>query len=94
MNSGIPEIVVRGRKKEPAGKRVTLSFKVGEAEAKAIDAACGGAPRSEWLRAVVLAAAGLLPPEPAPESAEPSCRHPKSSVIKGRCTRCRTFVGF
>lgn len=22
------------------------------------------------------------------------CKHPKGSVIKGRCTRCRSFVGF
>ena len=25
---------------------------------------------------------------------EPGCTHPKASVIKGRCSRCRTFVGF
>ena len=37
------------------------------------------------------------PPPPAPvrfREAEPDCIHPTSAVIKGRCTRCRTFVGF
>lgn len=25
---------------------------------------------------------------------EDACPHPKASVIKGRCSRCQTFVGF
>jgi len=30
-----------------------------------------------------------IEPEPRPD-----CPHPKSARLKGRCTRCRTFVGF
>ena len=106
---------MRGRKKEPEGKRVTFSFKVSEAEAAAIEAARDGMDRSEWLRLAALTAAGRKPARrvqrvkaaapapvaPAPmtvpfrePAAEPDCPHPKTARLKGRCTRCRTFVGY
>jgi len=30
----------------------------------------------------------------AQDRREDDCPHPKASVIKGRCTRCQTFVGY
>jgi hypothetical protein len=38
--------------------------------------------------------AAELARERAQDRREDDCQHPKGSVIKGRCTRCQTFVGF
>ena len=46
---------MRGRKKEPEGKRVTISTKVSEADAAFIDAVRGDISRSEWLRRLLRA---------------------------------------
>ena len=51
---------MRGRKKEPEGKRVAISVKVSEQMAADVDAACGG-DRSAWVRGLIAAAL-----EPAP----------------------------
>ena len=32
--------------------------------------------------------------EPEPQQDAGQCPHPKKDRLKGRCTRCRTFVGF
>jgi hypothetical protein len=54
--SGILEFMARPR--SPAGKRVSITIKVSEAQSELINAALGGRERSEWCRDVLLAAAG------------------------------------
>jgi hypothetical protein len=97
----------------PDGKSVTISVKVSEDDAAALDRARGGASRSAWLQRIINAELGRTAgtaefvagieqenrriagqSRPRPASTEPGCPHPKASVIKGRCTRCQTFVGF
>lgn len=75
---------MRGRKKEPDGKRVTICAKVSEAEAALIDAARGTVSRSEWIRSAALAT--TLP-------AEEDCPHPEARINKGLCGACGTYVG-
>ena len=45
------------RPKSPEGRRVTMAMRLSEAEAAVINEARGAADRSEWLRAVSVAAA-------------------------------------
>ena len=52
---------MRGRKKEPEGKRVTVCAKLSEAEAVEVDAARRGMSRSEYLREAALHAARIRP---------------------------------
>ena len=84
------------RQKQPGGKRVTLSFKVSEAEAARIDLAREGMDRSEWLRLAALSAA-LRHRPPAGHADTPAppaeaCEHPNLRVIKGVCPDCREWA--
>jgi hypothetical protein len=49
---------------------------------------------SRGLDGVAVSAFSLGAGEPEPGQDAGLCPHPKSARLKGRCTRCRTFVGF
>ena len=84
-------------------RRVIFGIKLSEDEAAACDTARGDLPRSEWGRALLLAAGvsdrppRIIPLEPdypvrKPRRTEPSgngqCKH--EHAIKGWCRECRT----
>lgn len=51
--------------------------------------------RASTRRAATAAVVTFLEPEPITASADGEpCQHPKADRLKGRCRRCRTFVGF
>ena len=88
----------------PEGKRITISVKVSEPEAAAIDAARGDLTRSAWLHQAI--ARGLNPgPRPTAKTVLPqawpglpdiqsmakaTCSHPAIRVHKGMCGACGT----
>lgn len=96
---------MRGRKKEPEGKRVTICAKFSEAEEAVIDTARGDMNRSEWLRLAALAAAerqrtpaGHVDREAEAvrqnlAAAQGDCGHPKARRNKGLCGACGTYIG-
>ena len=54
-----------------------------------------GPPRTRTRKTAPTPAVPVTFREPElPADPEPACTHPKSARLKGRCSRCKTFVGF
>ena len=75
------------RPKTPHGRRVTVSVKVSEAEAAAIDKARGKLTRSAYLRSLVTRNHTAKPERIATQAA---CKHP-GVPRKTLCRRCGQF---
>jgi hypothetical protein len=92
---------MRGRKKEPGGRRVTISIKVSEAEAEVISIACGSRSRSGWGREALLAAARhpAAPPARALRAKAPGAvpfRAPAATArhaLTCKCAICKPGTG-
>ena len=85
-------------KPKPDGRRVTLSLKLSEDQAHAVDQARGTTPASTWIRDTILAALKPVNPQPAPVNQKqhqpakpcttPNGKHPPINLIGPMCTHC------